>query len=101
MRILHIGSGNLFGGVETMLLTMARQRHLCPRMEPAFSVCFEGRFSAELDACGVAVYRTGGVQLRNPLSVWQAQKSACQGTDICLVTSPAVSFAPSRRKGSA
>ena len=74
MRILHIGSGNLFGGVETMLLTMARQRELCPEMEPVFSVCFEGRFSAELEASGVTVHRTGAVQLRNPMSVWRARR---------------------------
>ena len=31
MRVLHIVSGRLYGGVETALVTMARCRLLCPK----------------------------------------------------------------------
>jgi hypothetical protein len=30
MPVLHVGAGNLYGGVETLLITLARYRHLCP-----------------------------------------------------------------------
>src|SRR5436190_292036 len=34
MRVLHVYSGNLYGGIETLLVTMARARALCPAIEP-------------------------------------------------------------------
>ena len=43
MRLLYVNSGNLFGGVEILLLTLARQRSLCPDLDPEFAVCFPGR----------------------------------------------------------
>ena len=50
MRILHICSGNLYGGVETIQVTLARYRGECAEIEPHFTVCFEGRLSQELQA---------------------------------------------------
>ncbi len=38
MRVLHVYSGNLYGGVETLLVTLARHRDLCPEMEPHFAI---------------------------------------------------------------
>src|SRR5579863_1214479 len=55
MRVMHIVSGRLFGGVETLLVTLARSRDLCPAMDPEFALCFDGRLSEELGASGVAV----------------------------------------------
>ena len=52
MKVLHLTAGNLFGGIETYLLTLARLRHLCPEMEPHFGVCFPGRLRDELTAPG-------------------------------------------------
>ena len=46
MRVLHLNSGNMYGGVETLLATLARLRSLCPAMTPEFALCFEGRSSA-------------------------------------------------------
>ena len=48
MRVLHVSSGNLYGGVETALVALARFRNLCPAMQPEFALCFEGRLSKEL-----------------------------------------------------
>src|SRR6266516_4175586 len=73
MRILHIGSGNLYGGVETIQVTLARYRHECPQMEPHFTVCFEGRLSRELRELDVPVHNLGAVRVRNPLSIWSAR----------------------------
>ena len=73
MRVLHVHSGNLYGGVETMLATFWRERAACPALETRFALCFEGRLSEELRAAGACVYALGGVRVRSPLSVRRAR----------------------------
>ena len=63
MKVLHLTSGNLYGGIETYLLTLARFRHLCPTMEPHFGLCFPGRIRDELTATGVGVHDLGPVRV--------------------------------------
>jgi glycosyltransferase involved in cell wall biosynthesis len=72
-RVLHVYSGNLYGGVETLLVTLARHRALAP-MAPEYALCFEGRLSRELRAEGVPVHLLGEVRVRRPWSVWQARR---------------------------
>src|SRR5262249_31606658 len=48
LRVLHVHSGNLYGGVETFLTTLARDADVEPRMLPSFAICFGGRLSDEL-----------------------------------------------------
>ena len=74
MRVLHVYSGNLFGGIETMLLTMARERALCPAIEPAFALCFEGRLGDELAATGVSVHRLPEVRASRPMTIRRARR---------------------------
>lgn len=74
MRVLHLGSGNLFGGIETLLITYASERSACPDMVPEFGVCFEGRLSAELRKTGATVYNIGKVRFSRPWSVWRARR---------------------------
>jgi glycosyltransferase involved in cell wall biosynthesis len=74
MRILHLHAGNLYGGVETLLVTLARLRDLCPGMEPHFALCYEGRLSRELKATGVPVYILGAARIRNPWTAWRANR---------------------------
>jgi glycosyltransferase involved in cell wall biosynthesis len=78
MRVLHVYSGNLFGGIETMLITLARCRNLCPEMEPHFAVCFEGRLSEELRTTGAPVHMLGAVRTSRPLSVLRARQALAQ-----------------------
>jgi len=73
MRVLHVGAGNLFGGIETLLVTMARERRLCPDLKPHFSVCFENRLSRELRATGAPVDYLGEVRAHNPLTIFRAR----------------------------
>ncbi len=47
MRVLHISAGNLYGGVETMLVTLARDRQVLPALDQEFALCFEARLSTE------------------------------------------------------
>lgn len=74
LRILHVSSGNLYGGVETVLLTLARSRHLCPAMDPHFALCFEGRLSRELAAANAPVHLVGPVRASRPWTVWRARR---------------------------
>jgi glycosyltransferase involved in cell wall biosynthesis len=73
MRVLHIVSGRLYGGVETALVTMARCRSLCPELEPEFALCFDGRLSDELTAAATPVHMLGEVRVRHPLSILRAR----------------------------
>lgn len=75
MRVLHVHSGNLYGGVETMLSTLARRRDLCPAMEPHFALCFEGLLSEELAATGARVHRLPSVRVSRPATVLRARKT--------------------------
>ncbi len=75
MRVLHLYSGNLYGGIETLLVLLAHDRALCPAMEPHFGLCFEGRLSAELARAGAPLHRLGSVRLARPLSVWRARRA--------------------------
>jgi glycosyltransferase involved in cell wall biosynthesis len=74
-RVLHINSGNLYGGVETILATLARLRDLCPGMETQFALCHEGRLSRELEAAGAPVYQLGAVRISRPWTVWNARRA--------------------------
>ncbi len=73
-RALHCYSGNLYGGVEMLLATLARSRDLCPSMESHFALCFEGRLSAELTAASAPIHLIGNVRVRRPLTVWRARR---------------------------
>lgn len=74
MRVLHISSGNLYGGVETLLRTLALHRALCPDMVPEFALSFDGRIGRELRESAVAVHDLGVVRSRNPLSIFDARR---------------------------
>ena len=74
MRVLHIVSGRLYGGVETALVATARNRSLCPEIEQEFALCFDGRLRDELTASGAPVHMLGKVRVRYPLSVLRARR---------------------------
>jgi glycosyltransferase involved in cell wall biosynthesis len=74
MRVLHVYSGNLFGGIETMLVTMARGRALCPAIEPVIALCFKGRLSAELETTGVSLLHLPEVRASHPLTIRRARR---------------------------
>lgn len=73
-RVLHLGAGNLYGGIETSLVTLARLRHLAPTMEPEFGICFDGRLKDELNSTGVPVHNLGEVRIRHPWTVLRARR---------------------------
>lgn len=71
MKVLHIGSGNLYGGVEKVLLTLARLRDIHPGLEQHFAVCFEGRFADELEQSGAPVYHLKAMRGRDALAIFK------------------------------
>ncbi len=74
MKVLHLTSGNLFGGIETMLVSIARHAGSEPGLDTQFAVCFDGRFRNELEASGAAVHCLGAVRARNPFGVRRARR---------------------------
>jgi len=103
-RILHLHGGNLYGGVETFLATLANLRHLCSTLESDFGLCYEGRLSGELRAAGVAVYPLGGVRISRPWTVWSARRRLSEllgrkryDAVICHQHWPMVIFGPAVR----
>ncbi len=69
MKVLHLTSGNMYGGVEAVLATLARCRGASAGMEPHFGLCFEGRLSRELREAGTAVHNVGASSIRRPWTI--------------------------------
>src|ERR1700677_2265338 len=74
MRILHVNAGNLYGGIETLLVTLARERSLCPTVEPHFALFFEGRLSSALREAGVPVHLLGETRVSRPWTVLRSRR---------------------------
>jgi glycosyltransferase involved in cell wall biosynthesis len=74
VRALHLCAGNLYGGVERIVVECARSRALCPSMAPLFAVCFDGRLSEEIEGTGAECRRLGPVRFSRPVSMWRARR---------------------------
>lgn len=74
MKLLHIVSGNLYGGVEALLVTLAKHRALEPAMQPSFALCFNGRLSEELEIAGATPLVLGSVRASRPWSIIRARR---------------------------
>ena len=73
MRVLHLTSGNMYGGVETFLTTLAREATAVPDMRSEFAVCWEGRLSGELTRLGSAPHMLGHVRISRPHTMIRAR----------------------------
>ncbi|MFN7922002.1 MAG: glycosyltransferase [Bryobacteraceae bacterium] len=69
MSVLHVHSGNLYGGVESMLTAMARLD-----ATQKFALCFDGRLGEELRSAGCEVISLGSVRVRQPFSILRARR---------------------------
>lgn len=72
LRVLHVAAGNLFGGIETFLVTLARHNNGVQELNSEFAICFEGRLATELKEAGAVIHELGEVRLRDPRSVLRA-----------------------------
>ena len=75
MKVLHVGVGNLFGGIETILVTLARYRPLCPEMEQHFAVFYDTRLATELREAGATVHVLGAVRFSRPWTVLRVRRT--------------------------
>jgi len=92
VAVLHVHSGNLFGGVERILETLARYTPPESPMTSAFALCFGGRLKQVLGAAGAVVHDLGEVKIRRPDQVWRARRAlqavlAGHRFDVALVHS--------------
>ena len=74
-RVLHVHSGNMLGGVETLLQTLATHRHLAPELDQHFALSFEGDVSAALAHEGVPVWQLGAVRTSRPWTVRRGRRA--------------------------
>lgn len=100
MRVLHLSSGNQYGGIERVLVASARHRTSAP-MDPAYAFCFPGRVSEEIRASGAPVHDLGPVRASRPWTVWRARRRlarllAVGGFDVAVTHAcwPHAMFAP-------
>jgi glycosyltransferase involved in cell wall biosynthesis len=74
MRLLHVHSGNLYGGVETLMVTLVREGYRYPPLQGEFALCYDGRLADELRAAGASVHLLGEARARNPLGLLEARR---------------------------
>ncbi len=71
LAVLHAYSGNLFGGVETILSTLARHPGT---FQHHFALCYEGRLARELRQAEAQVEMLRTVRLGRPWTVLRARR---------------------------
>ena len=93
MRVLHLGAGNIYGGIERALVSYAVGRATCEEMNPEFAICFPGRLESELKAETVEVTVLGPVRLSKRGSVLAARRRlsevlSCRKPDVVVTHGP-------------
>jgi glycosyltransferase involved in cell wall biosynthesis len=91
MRLLHLYSGNLYGGIERVLVTLARER--MPDLEQRFALFYDGRLAQELRDAGELPSIVREVRLSQPWSVPTARRALSRifarvQPDVVLAHSP-------------
>jgi glycosyltransferase involved in cell wall biosynthesis len=91
LKVLHLAAGNLYGGVESQLGSLAecQAAGAAPGLAMEFAVCFEGRLADALRAAGAAVHALGEVRFRRPWTTWRARRRlsrllADRGADVLI-----------------
>jgi len=77
MRVLHVAAGNLYGGVERILVEIARRggaRH-------EFALSFEGLAAGSLRESGAVLHALGSARFSRPWSLWRARRRLAAALD--------------------
>lgn len=69
LKILHVYSGNLYGGVESTLSTFGKYGSGVPEFKQEFALCFKNHLWEELDSMGVGLHFLGNTRWRYPWTV--------------------------------
>ncbi len=73
LRVLNLVAGNVFGGVETFMVTTSQGKVHLGDCVFDYGLCFPGRLKDELEATGSKVHMLGQVRARNPFAVINAR----------------------------
>ncbi len=92
MRVLHIYSGNLFGGIETILVSLARHAKGSGESHE-FALCFDARLAGVLRDAGAAVHMLAPVRVSRPQTIRAARRRlasllASRAFDVCVTHAP-------------
>lgn len=105
IRILHLSTDTIFGGVETYLLALVRYGRATESIESSFALAGEGRLGDELRQLRAPAHPLGDVRVRRPSSVRTARRIlsellAREEFDVAICHSPWAQalFAPVVRK---
>lgn len=76
MNVLHAYSGNMFGGVETMLVALARRQRASIESghEHEFALCHDGRLAEELRAANAQVHALHPARFSRPWTALKARR---------------------------
>lgn len=92
MRVLHVSAGNLFGGIESMLLAFAEVAREQAGLQHSFALCFDERLATELRALGQPVHLLGPVRMSRPVSAHTARRRLRvlldEGFDVVICHAP-------------
>lgn len=75
IKVIHFGAGNLFGGVEVMLITMAKYQQQCPRLDQSFAFFFDGKVANRIQKHGCRVKLFPETKIKNIFNVLRTQKA--------------------------
>lgn len=105
IRVLHLSTGTLYGGVETYLLALVRYGRETGSIDSSFALAGEGRLGEELREEGASVHGLGAVRVRHPRSVRAARARLTalldrEAFDVVICHSPWAQalFAPIARR---
>jgi glycosyltransferase involved in cell wall biosynthesis len=73
MRVVHACTGNMYGGIESALYTLARHRDCAKELDQQFATCFEGRLAEELRDSGAKVEVFGPAKFTRPWTILAAR----------------------------
>jgi glycosyltransferase involved in cell wall biosynthesis len=73
VTLVHVAAGNAYGGIEQMLVTLAKTAH--PAVTQQFVVSFAGRLERELRDAGAVVHRLPSPRASRPLMIWRARRA--------------------------
>ncbi len=74
MKILHLTAGAMFGGVESLALTLTQAKEYGSGLVSHFGVCFEGELTQRLSERRVPWRNLGVVSWSRPWTMWKANQ---------------------------
>jgi len=75
VKVLHLGVGNMYGGIETTLVNIALKSGLMPRVAISMAICFPGKLQQNLEKAGITPHLLGPIRFRYPWTIWRARRA--------------------------